>query len=864
MTAAPAPAAAAIEAPDFERIAATAHRNLIADPCKHFWQVPLEKTFGISIDFAAFDIGLCLKVPYAKMYERLEPRGNQRGDDSFLGDGRHHFGDYTFPERDATGKIIGLALRKRWPTDAAKSKWAYTGGQRGLFYAFDPRFSPITEQQIEAERECQFRAVVSVRPPAIAGQAGNAALMLAINDGNRFGLSQQSTLAILKDEFNPRCQPQWSNEELERAITSQYAKNAIEHGTRFASPTPTASPLLARHTGPILICEGQSDTLTADVLGFDAVGLPSADKDGIDDDLTKLLRPLNRPVVLMADNELPGTGHRDGLGLRKAKKHAKALAAAGLQSKIVVPPRKQGVSKADLRSWVTSGGATHDSIVEAIEAATIIEPDAEPAAKPEPQAAKLVGVARSCDEFFHDAGTPYVRARILEGRFETMEILGEEYAELLGHRAYKEFGTLPGPQVIATAQSSLAGFAKFECPSCRVFNRIAHAHGLVYLDLVNDARQVVTVTGDGWRVLPDSECPVHFVRPKGMLQLPPPTEGGRLDELRPFLSLPEDQWPSYAGFVLSLFLPTGTLPILGLGGTQDSGKSTKAEVAKRLVDPHKAPLRNLSDKDDDFAVAAKNNHLLAFDNVSHISESTSDRLCRASTGGSFATRTFYHQGAETLIDIHRSIIVNGISPGLFSREDLRSRVLLVRCPAIEQSNRLSQDEFWTEFNSRHPRILGAILACVSTALRRLPDISPAWRPRMLDFYKWILAAEPATGLDEGAFAAALKMNEADAVETATENSVVAGTILMLVDRSEFWSGSCEDLLAEIHRPGVWDRRDLPKSPKAVSTEIERVKPALRSLGVSHERPSRTKAGRPHLFRRIVSVPPTHHPKGATR
>lgn len=52
-------------------------------------------------------------------------------------------------------------------------------------------------------------------PPAISGQGGhNAAYAAATVLVHGFGLTAEEALEILRTQYNPRCQPPWSEQEL--------------------------------------------------------------------------------------------------------------------------------------------------------------------------------------------------------------------------------------------------------------------------------------------------------------------------------------------------------------------------------------------------------------------------------------------------------------------------------------------------------------------------------------------------------------------------------------------------------------------------------------------------------------------------
>lgn len=92
-------------------------------------------------------------------------------------------------------------------------------------------------------------AYVAAMPPSVAGQNGHGAAFAVANKlVNGFGLDASTALGILREHFNPRCEPPWSERELEHKIAS-----AVETGrgepvaSRRGEPVaPRATPLPPR------------------------------------------------------------------------------------------------------------------------------------------------------------------------------------------------------------------------------------------------------------------------------------------------------------------------------------------------------------------------------------------------------------------------------------------------------------------------------------------------------------------------------------------------------------------------------------------------------------------------------------------
>src|SRR5262249_532918 len=157
------------------------------------------------------------------------------------------------------------------------------------------------------------------------------------------------------------------------------------------------------------------------------------------------------------------------------------------------------------------------------------------------------------------------------------------------------------------------------------------------LDLCDAKWRAIEIDSEGWRVV--NEPPVRFRRTIGMLPIPEPVRGGSINELKDHIRLNERDDPHGYGFVLlvsSLLAVLGgrrPYPILAFTGEQGTGKSTLADMLRRLVDPHTAALRTLPRDVGDLYVMAINGHVLIFDNLSGISPDISDALCRLSSGG---------------------------------------------------------------------------------------------------------------------------------------------------------------------------------------------------------------------------------------
>ena len=102
--------------------------------------------------------------------------------------------------------------------------------------------------------------------------------------------------------------------------------------------------------GPLLVCEGPTDTAALLDLGYDAIGRPSCT--GAVEMVTEVVRRLRRrDVVVVADADAPGIDGADRL--------ARALTEAGRRPKVIRP-----LAGKDARAWVRAGATR--AVVDAV------------------------------------------------------------------------------------------------------------------------------------------------------------------------------------------------------------------------------------------------------------------------------------------------------------------------------------------------------------------------------------------------------------------------------------------------------------------------------------------------------------------
>jgi len=288
-------------------------------------------------------------------------------------------------------------------------------------------------------------------------------------------------------------------------------------------------------------------------------------------------------------------------------------------------------------------------------------------------------------------------------------------------------------------------------------------------------------------------------------------------------------------WILAALRSRGPYPVMVVAGEQGTAKSTFSAIVRELVDPNGAPLRTVPRSERDAYIAACNGHVLAFDNVSHLSQGISDTFCQLSTGGAFATRTLYTDSEESLFSAARPSILNGIVD-FVDQPDLTERSIFLKLKPIPDELRRPKEELDADFAKACPQILGALLDAMVEGLKRLPEFRLEQYPRMADFAKWAAACETAFR-PAGTFIAAYEQNRKGANEQVLDVDSVADAVRTLIDRAGQWHGTASQLLAalsEIVGERTANSRSWPSTAQGLSGRLARATPVLRSVGIHIE------------------------------
>jgi hypothetical protein len=454
--------------------------------------------------------------------------------------------------------------------------------------------------------------------------------------------------------------------------------------------------------------------------------------------------------------------------------------------------------------------------------------DGAPSDDDETVADKLIALARSQCQFLHDAQRePYAVFEAAAAR-QVHRVLSQRFSDYLSHAYYTQHDRAPTEQSLKVALATLRGQAQFEGEDCEVFTRIAKTEAGYWLDLCNDAWQCVQITATGWAVVAGAGAPL-FTRSASMRPLPVPERGGALDALWHLVNIPEADRLMVLAWMLECLRADTPHVVLELVGEQGTAKSSTQRALRRLIDPNQADLRAAPKSVEDVWIAARNSHLVSLENLSHLHPQYQDALCVLATGGGYSARTFYTNAEETILELRKPIVLNGISV-IVTAQDLLDRCLHIDLPTIE-SRELAGD-MDARFEAAQPQLLGALLDLFVKVLAKLPGVSiaPEHRPRMADFAALGEAVFQVRGERAGAFLTRYNAMRKDGVRRTIDASPVgAALVAYLAAVASGFNGTLSELLDRLdrYRPHgeAW-----PRSPKGLGDALRRLAPALRLIG----------------------------------
>ncbi|MGU3544421.1 bifunctional DNA primase/polymerase [Methylobacterium sp. A52T] len=456
---------------------------------------------------------------------------------------------------------------------------------------------------------------------------------------------------------------------------------------------------------------------------------------------------------------------------------------------------------------------------------------------PTPADSVLAALTELGVDLFHDERKRgFISVPTEAGGILTYPVNSSMAAAVLRQVFYRLTGKALKDAALSDIAAVLSARAIFDGRCEKIWSRIGRQGTDVLVDLGRPDGRIVLITGGGYQIL--ARSPVRFIRTPGMLELPEPVPGGRIEELRDLLALPDETYNLVLAFLINVLRPGGPYLCLLIEGEQGSGKSFLSSVLRRLIDPNQAEKLRLPENERDLMVLADALFMLVFDNSSGMSANVSDALCSLATGSGYASRKLYTDGELYMMNATRPFIINGISD-VATKSDLIERVIPVKLVRMEDNTRRTEGDMNAALEALRPRLLGAIYDVIACAIRNEAVTATPSGVRMIDAARWLAAAEPATGLPTGTIVEALMQCQNERIIERTNNDPVVVALRTTLEEGRF-EGTIAGLLETI-KPD-YPPRFFPDTPLKLSKHMDKIRTGLKLIGIHYERGQRSNKG----------------------
>jgi hypothetical protein len=430
-------------------------------------------------------------------------------------------------------------------------------------------------------------------------------------------------------------------------------------------------------------------------------------------------------------------------------------------------------------------------------------------------------------------GNPFVVLPFDE-HIEVCTTMSARFRNWAAKRYRDKFGVPPNNEALKQARIQIEAQCEAS-PQVELFNRVGIHNGDFYYDLTTPDWRGVRVASSGWDVC---YLPPIFRRYQHQAKQVIPVTGGEAKDFLKFCNIHKDDYCLFLVIIASFFIPNIPHVIPNQNGEQGTGKSNNSRRIKGLVDPSKVMLIS-TPKDLEHAQMTADKHWInTFDNISKIREWFSDFLCRAVTGEGDMKRSLYTNDDEFIRAYRRCFVLNGIGASAW-RPDLLDRSVIFDIPLLKQTR--SEKEMNAEWDATLPFILGGFFTAVSRAMNIVGNVKGHEKFRMADFAQWGAALAESMEFTRDEFFAKYQESVDRKWQDTAEDSVLAKKIIDIIASSHGeWRGSAAELLDEINPDR--DEKGIPVNAKWLSTELTRIAPVMRNVGIDITRRSKREGG----------------------
>jgi hypothetical protein len=505
------------------------------------------------------------------------------------------------------------------------------------------------------------------------------------------------------------------------------------------------------------------------------------------------------------------------------------------------------------------------------------------------------------DLFVNQFNKPFIAIKI-NGHVEILELDSQRFKNWLFRFFYENIGKINSELVENTIKVLKAG-AEFSENRKTLELRVAKLATnendddyTFYYDLTNSNWCTVKITPEGWTI--ENNPPILFRRYANQLPQVTPISTSITSSPSSFLTMDDkddtildkfidllnvkdnDNKLLLKCYIISLFIPGISKPILMLHGEQGSAKTTLQELIKMLVDPSIVKTLTFPRDINELVQQLSHNYIAYYDNISIIKEQISNALCRAVTGTGFSKRQLYTDDDDIIYYFLRCIGFNGINLAA-TKADLLDRGIIIQLERILRQNRRKIEDIWKDFEVLRPQLLAYIFDILVKVLRIKQEggikISNGLN-RMADFEEYAEIIARCMGYREGEFLRVYQDNISLQIDEAIEANPLAQAIIELMadeiikdekTGEEIGTKPKEPLTmtpTNLHRElenialtklnlNVSKIKSWPKSPNQLSRKLTEAHTTLREKGIIIERYKDEKGHRKIKICKVSSISP---------
>jgi len=428
------------------------------------------------------------------------------------------------------------------------------------------------------------------------------------------------------------------------------------------------------------------------------------------------------------------------------------------------------------------------------------------------------------------------------------------------------------------ATSLLSSFLTAQCRNAEPeeVNLRAGKHGEdIYLDTGDGEYRVIHIHRNGYEVL--SSSPILFTRSHISRSLPEVQPSGLpLKELIRFVRIREEALPVLIACMITSWMTKVPQPIIFLGGSARSGKTTSLRFILDCIDPStEYPGTSLTKDVKELKAQASLRRNFVFDNSSHVDVDVSDLLARITTGGELISRAHYTNDEAHVTQLMRMVVINGIMDG-FTRGDLASRSVSFELQPIGETELTGLSNLLKEWQEFQPYLFTSLLEITSQVLHELATPREQVRSshRNMDLVQVISIVSQKLGIDGMSY---LDESIKALSSVVMSSSVFSDSLRKAIECATDGLGNCSNcrlfngeyssnsrsLLDGSFTPDEFKsvirnhtdfehQKDLPTTSKALGEALKRTEAELQTLFGVELHKKRTNAGVRYSFQKVES------------